>query len=206
MKLLRSFWVIAFLALVINVGMTMFLFVKSQQRLIEPILAAKKAQKTSENQGIDEHNIYWSFRTGEIENLADDLRHQKAVLTRREDELNAIESRIQVEKEEIRRLQEEFQQVHEAFSKRIVEVQQSELKNLKTLSNTYSSLTPQAAVAVFVEMDDDLSAKILSLMKPETVAAIFEEMANSGVKQGASAKRVAELSNRLRLQLIKKEK
>jgi len=206
MKFLRSFWVIAFLALTINVVMTLFLFTKYQEKLLVPLLTASAQKQSQAPKPVDDSTIYWSFRTGEIENLADDLRHQKSALARREHELKAIESRMLIEKDEIKRLQEEFQQVHEVFSARIIEVQQSELKNLKTLSNTYASLTPQAAVAVLVEMDDDLSAKILSMMKSEVVAAIFEEMATSGSQKGASPKRVADLSNRLRLQLVNKQK
>lgn len=208
MKFLRSFWVIAFLALTINVVMTLFLFTKYQEKLLVPFLAAPAQAQAHAPKPVDDSTVYWSFRTGEIENLADDLRHQKSALVRRELELKAIESRMLIEKDEIKRLQEEFQQVHEVFSARIIEVQQSELKNLKTLSNTYASLTPQAAVAILVEMDDDLSAKILSMMKPEVVAAIFEEMATAGAgsQKGASPKRVADLSNRLRLQLINKQK
>ena len=206
MKFLRSFWVIAFLALTINVLMTLFLFTKYQQKLLIPLLTEAEETEMDSAQPSEGGTIYWSFRTGEIENLADDLRHQKAALARREEELKAIEARMLIEKDEIKRLQEEFQQVHEAFSARIIEVQQSELKNLKTLSNTYASLTPQAAVAILIEMDDDLSAKILSMMKPEVVAAIFEEMATTGSQKGASPKRVADLSNRLRLQLINKQK
>ncbi len=202
MKFLRSFWFLGGLALIINLGMMGFFFMRYQQKLLEPSKPAVAKVGANEEEG----SIYWGFRTGEVENLAAELRQEKTAVERRERELQAIEARIRAEKEEVERLRAEVERLSDSFSEQIIVVQASELKNLKNLSNTYSSLNPQAAVDIFVEMDDALSAKILSMMKPEVVAAIFEEMAKSSGKKGASAKRAADLSERLRLQLIQKQK
>jgi len=77
------------------------------------------------------------------------------------------------------------------------------MKNLKSLSQTYSNLTPKAAVAIFTEMDDTTVVKILSLMKADVVGPIFEEMSKDKSEKNNQAQRAATLSERLRLMKAK---
>ncbi|HQF38133.1 MAG TPA: hypothetical protein PK322_03350, partial [Opitutaceae bacterium] len=74
-----------------------------------------------------------------------------------------------------------------------------ELKNLRSLAQTYSNLTPKAAVAIFAEMDDATVVKVLSLMKADAVGPIFEEMSKDKSEKNNQAQRAARLSERLRL-------
>ena len=74
-----------------------------------------------------------------------------------------------------------------------------EAKNLKSLAQTYTNLTPKAAVAIIKEMDDITVVKILSLMKADIVGPIFEEMAKSNDATNQLARRAAVLSEKLRL-------
>ena len=60
-------------------------------------------------------------------------------------------------------------------------------------------LTPKAAVTIFREMDDTMVVKLLALMKPDVVGAIFEEISKQSASDPALAKRAAQLSERLRL-------
>jgi flagellar motility protein MotE (MotC chaperone) len=81
----------------------------------------------------------------------------------------------------------------------LIEVTADESKNLRTLASTYTSLTPKAAVTILREMDDTTAVKILSLMKPDVVGPIFEEMARNAATDAPLARRAAQLSEKLRL-------
>jgi flagellar motility protein MotE (MotC chaperone) len=82
---------------------------------------------------------------------------------------------------------------------RVIEIAADESKNVRTLAQTYGALTPRAAVAIFREMDDATAVKILSVMKPDIVGPIFEEMSKTGGADAPLAKRAAQLSEKLRL-------
>jgi len=85
------------------------------------------------------------------------------------------------------------------MEQRITMISADESKNLRSLAQTYTNLTPKAAVSIFREMDDATAVKILSLMKPDVVGPIFEEMANNAYGDSSLARRAAILSDKLRL-------
>ena len=85
------------------------------------------------------------------------------------------------------------------IGERVIEINTDETKNLRGLAQTYTNLTPKAAVAIIREMDDVTVVKILSLMKPDIVAPIFEEMSKTPDKDGLLSRRAAVLSEKLRL-------
>lgn len=141
----------------------------------------------------------WDFWTPEVENLAKELTEQRGTLARREAELATREKRLVDEKGELEETRRKIESLRTEIASRLVEVQAQELRNLKTLANTYSKLSPSAAVAIFGEMDDLTVAKLLSMMKPETTTAILEEFSRNPDAAKTGVKRAAELSQRLRL-------
>jgi flagellar motility protein MotE (MotC chaperone) len=70
----------------------------------------------------------------------------------------------------------------------------SELKNLKTLVQTYSAMSPKSTVAIMLQMEDASAVKILALMKVDVVAGIFEEMGKQAAGDPLMAKRAAKLA------------
>jgi len=80
----------------------------------------------------------------------------------------------------------------------------AELKNLKTLVQTYSTMSPKACVAILREMEDATAVRILSLMKVDVVASLFEEMAKQGASDPQMAKRAAKLSEGVKNQRAQK--
>jgi flagellar motility protein MotE (MotC chaperone) len=70
----------------------------------------------------------------------------------------------------------------------------SEMKNLKTLVQTYSAMSPKSTVAIMLQMDDSSAVKILALMKVDVVAGIFEEMGKQAAGDPLMAKRAAKLA------------
>jgi flagellar motility protein MotE (MotC chaperone) len=70
----------------------------------------------------------------------------------------------------------------------------SEMKNLKTLVQTYSAMSPKSTVAIMLQMEDASAVKILALMKVDIVAGIFEEMGKQAAGDPLMAKRAAKLA------------
>jgi flagellar motility protein MotE (MotC chaperone) len=70
----------------------------------------------------------------------------------------------------------------------------SEMKNLKTLVQTYSAMSPKSTVAIMLQMEDSSAVKILALMKVDVVAGIFEEMGKQAAGDPLMAKRAAKLA------------
>ena len=69
-----------------------------------------------------------------------------------------------------------------------------ELKNLKTLVQTYSNMSPKSAVAIMLQMEDASAVKIFSMMKADVAAGIFEEMGKQAVSDPTMAKRAAKIA------------
>lgn len=141
----------------------------------------------------------WDFWTIEIDGLAAELKDEKARLRQQADALNQRSARLDSEQQELAKVRAEIEAMRAEINRKVIEITADEMKNLKTLAQTYSSLSPKGAVAIFREMDDTTAVKILSLMKSDVVGPIFEEMARTQGPDGPLARRAAILSEKLRL-------
>ena len=193
-KLATNPIVVLAIALLLGVSTGLGMFWKAAVPLIA---AAKVAQAKVAEEGKPE--APWGFWTIEIENLASELKDQKAVIKKREEELVQREERLNAERQELTKHRQQLEQLREDITGRITSIQSDELKNLKSLVATYSSLTPKATLTIFKEMDDTMVVKLLSLMKTDTVSPLFEEMSKQAATDPAMARRVAILSEKLRL-------
>ena len=108
-------------------------------------------------------------------------------------------ARLDAEEKELAKVRLEIEALRKQIADRVIEISADEVKNLRALSQTYTNLTPRAAVAIINEMDDNTAVKILSLMKAEVVGPIFEEMSKTAGTDGSMARRAALLSEKLRL-------
>lgn len=141
----------------------------------------------------------WDFWTIEIENLSNELREERVKLRRQAELLDQRAARIAAEEKEFAKVRADVEKLRREISDRITEISTDEAKNLRTLASTYATLTPKAAVAIIRELDDATAVKILSLMKPDVVGPIFEEMSKSATPDSPLARRAALLSEKLRL-------
>lgn len=140
----------------------------------------------------------WDFWTEEMKTLARELQEEKDALKKREDELARREARFAAERQELMKERKELQAMQADIAKRVTEISVDEVRNLKTLANTYSNLSPKALITIFKEMDDASVVKILALMKTDVVSPLFEEMTKQAQSDPALAKRIAQLSEKLR--------
>jgi len=141
----------------------------------------------------------WDFWTIEIDSLANELKGEKARLQKEAESLGLRTARLETERQELAKVRGELEQMRAEIGRKVIEISGDEMKNLKGLAQTYSNLTPRAAVAILKELDDLTAVKILALMKPDTVSPIFEEMSRTPGPDGTLATRAAALSEKLRL-------
>ena len=193
-KLASNPIVVLAIALLLGVGTGLGMFWKAAM----PLIAAAKAAKAKVAEA-SKPEAPWGFWTIEIENLASELKDQKAVVKKREEELAQREERLNAERQELAKQRQQLEALRDDITGRVVSIQSDEMKNLKSLVATYSNLTPKATLTIFKEMDDSMVVKLLSLMKTDIVSPLFEEMSKQAATDPAMGRRVATLSEKLRL-------
>lgn len=150
----------------------------------------------------------WNFNGDAVNQLISDLNSGREKLAAEEKNLVTLRAQLESEKAELGKLRGELEAMRAEIDERVLEIQEGELKNLKTLGQTYSAMNPGAAVAIFREMDENMVVKILAVMKVDRTGPILGEMSKVQDKPGeeSMAKRAARISDKLRLiKPIKKE-
>jgi flagellar motility protein MotE (MotC chaperone) len=182
------------LGLGLGVGTSLAIFWSASTRFVASATAVRAAEVAAK---LPEKP--WDFWTIEMENLANDLRDERVRIKQHEEQLIQREARLNAEQQELEKTRKQIEELRAAIDERLIEVTEGESTNLKKLALTYSTLTAKSAVAIFREMDDTTLVKLFSLMKPDSVGPIFEEMGKESATDAALAKRAALLSERLRL-------
>ena len=163
-----------------------------------PIVAAALVQRPKPVEA-DGKTKGWDFWTIEIENLSNELKAERTQLQKRSELLDQRETRVVAEEKELGKVRADVERLRREIAEKVIEVSTDEAKNIRSLAQTYTSLPPKAVVAIFKEMDDKTTIKILSVMKPDVVGPIFDEMSRSTGAEGSLARRAAMLSEKLLL-------
>lgn len=192
-KLLFSPLPVAVVALLVGIGIGLGWFLHASDALLLRVAADHAKAKVSERtQG-------WDFWTIEIDNLAAELKDEKARLKKQSEQMDLRAARMAAEQQELEKLRTDVESIRKEIADKVIEINADEMKNIRTLAQTYANLTPKAAVAIIREMDDVTVVKIFSLMKPDIVAPVFEEMSRTASPDGLLARRAAILSEKIRL-------
>jgi len=164
----------------------------------EPEVPPPSIEDILENKTRD---IDWYLKTTELDRFVEELNERRKAIEIKELSLRNLEARIATEKEELKSLKEEIERRHELLSQQIITVRANEAANLRVLAQSYSEMDPASTVRIFTHMENALVVKILSLMKPEIVAAVFGEMSKPGDRpeNQAMIRRAAVLTEQLRL-------
>lgn len=186
--------VVAGLGVALSVGLGVALSWRALSTVVAHVAAtpAEEAKSELKRKG-------WDFWTIEMDNLSNELKEERNRLRKQAEMLDQRAARLTAEEKEFAKLRADVEALRREIGEKVVEVTADEAKNIRALSLTYAALTPRGAVAIFKEMDDATAVKILSLMKPDTVGPIFEEMSRSGTAEAPLARRAAVLSEKLRL-------
>ena len=148
----------------------------------------------------------WDFWTIEIDNLSNELKGERARLRKESELLDQRAARVTAAEKELGTVRADVELLRKEISDKVIEIKADEAKNLRSLAQTYTTLSPRAAAVIFRELDDNTAVKILSLMKADIVGPIFEEMSKSVSADGVPlARRAALLSERLRLMKAAKQ-
>jgi flagellar motility protein MotE (MotC chaperone) len=185
---------IAAFAIVAGSATGLLWFWQAGNAIVDQMIAARPV--IAEVEGKDQG---WDFWTIEIDGLSSELKEERARLRQQAEALNQRAARLSSEQQELAKVRADIEAMRAEINRKVIEITADETKNLRTLSQTYSSLSPKGAVAILREMDDTTAVKILSLMKSDIVGPIFEEMAKTPGPDGSLAKRAALLSEKLRL-------
>ncbi len=192
-KIIHNPAIIAALAVILGVTAGIVPLWRAGDRLVtQAMLTHVQKAKAGKVQG-------WDFWTIEVDNLASELKDEKARLKKQSELLDQRAARIAGEQQELDKVRTNIEGMRKEIAEKVIEIQADESKNLRALSQTYAALTPKAAVAIIREMDDMTVVKILSLMKPDVVAPIFEEMSKTSDREGLLSRRAAVISEKLRL-------
>lgn len=142
----------------------------------------------------------WNFHNPELDQIMEELQKNQESLAAREQKLNELEQRLQSERKEIQTVLQTVQRLRKDFDADLVRVREEETANLKKLAKVYAAMEPASAASVLKELTDEQVVKIMIFMKENETAPILEKMARSGQ---ADAKRVAMISERLRLAIFR---
>jgi flagellar motility protein MotE (MotC chaperone) len=168
-------------------------------RSAEPILAQAAAAQEAEKPPEPARQKGWDFWTIDIENLATELRGERAKLKAEAEHVAQRSAQIATEQQQLNTLRTQIENLQKEISNKVIQIRTDEKKNIRNLAMTYSNLSPRAAIALIRELDDITVVKILSQMKPDVVGPIFEEMSRITSPEDNLARRAAILSEKLRL-------
>lgn len=194
-KLLSSPLFISLCVLLSGAGAGVYWFWRASDLLVAQALAARQ-KEAPPDVGRDKG---WDFWTIEIENLASELRDERAHLRNEAEQIDQRKARLATEQQQLTALRSQIEQMQKEITERVVEIRADEKKNIRSLAQTYTSLTPRAAVALIHELDDVTVVKILSQMKPDVIGPIFEEMTRESTTDDNLSLRAATLSEKIRL-------
>lgn len=191
---LRNSAIGALVALLLSVGVGLSVLWRTLDSLV-----VRTIRLRAEQTNVERKKLGWDFWTVEIENLSSELKDDLAGIKQREEALSQREAQITREERELAQARADLDAIQKQISDRVIQMSSDEKLNLKKLAATYSILQPAAAVAIIRELDDNTAVKILSLMKPDEVAPIFDQMSKSAGADGSLARRAALLSDKIRL-------
>ena len=192
-KILHNPAIISVVAILAGAAAGLLPLWRASQQLVTQALSVRVVKSNHlKDQG-------WDFWTIEVDSLASELKDEKARMAKLSEQLDLRAARLNAEQKELEKIRTSIEATRKEIGDRVIEISVDEQKNLRTLAQTYTNLTPRAAVAIIREMDDMTVVKILSLMKADVVAPIFEEMSKTTDRDGILARRAAILSEKIRL-------
>jgi flagellar motility protein MotE (MotC chaperone) len=200
MKLLTSPLLIILVATLLGVGLSSYIVLK---RI--PEYAAMAAAMRPKPKVIPSHLPDRPPPVDVTSKAVSELKLAKDQLAVREAALIEQQKRMESERLELERTRSDIDLMRKQVESYLTEAKGlnvkaraedavSEMKNLKTLVQTYSAMSPKSTVAIMLQMEDSSAVKILALMKVDVVAGIFEEMGKQAAGDPLMAKRAAKLA------------
>ena len=191
--MLQSKWMVLLMGAVLYLATTVLVW--------KPLPAAPPPSTDEGHAKFTPKGPSWDFSNPEIDQIVEELKKEKATLADREGKLNELATRLQAERMELNQVTQTVHRLQRDFDATVLRVQDEETANLKKLAKLYAAMEPASAALVMKELDEPAIVKILLFMKDSEAAPILESLAKKGE---TDARRVASISERLRLAIFRK--
>ena len=142
----------------------------------------------------------WDFFNPEVDRLVKELAQEKKALAQREQQLNELSTRLEAERAEITTVTQAVHRMQQEFDRGVLRIREEETANLKKLAKVYATMSPEGAIPILKQMEDEQIVKFMVFMKDGETAPLLEGLARQGEPD---AKRAAAISERLRTVLYR---
>lgn len=140
-------------------------------------------------------NPSWRFRNPEFDQWVSQIKEERAALALREEQLKDWEMRLTAENREISTVTSTVTKLQKEFDQRVLQFKDQEAVNAKKQVKVIADMSPEGAAAMFNQISDDETTKLLFLMKSDVSGPILDAMSKQGPAQ---AKRAATITQRLK--------
>ena len=196
LKFLQSSWMAALVGAVLFLGTTAAIM--QSRTVLEARSQAPDAADAKKNP-----DLSWDIKNPEVDLLIAELKKEKETVAQREQQINELSARVDAERAELTQVMETVNKTQKEYEQTILRVRDEETANLKKLAKIYAAMTPEGAVVIVKQLQEDEIVKILIFMKESETAPILEAFAKAGDPE---AKRVAKISERLRVAMFRPPK
>ena len=203
MKFLTSSWMVILLGALTYLGTTAVLVIKAKDQIVPKPVVTTDVDDDGPKPVAVTRGPSWEFVNPDLDEMVAELKQQKQDMEAERKTLLELSQRIQTERQELIQITQQVHRIQKEIDQSIIRVRDDEGVNLKRLAKTYSGMTPEGAAIVMKGLDDVSLVKVLLYMKETEAAPILEGI---GRKGEADAKRMALISERLRLAQMNRTK
>jgi len=168
-------------------GTTAALLKPSQLPVIET------AAPATDSMHIVSNEPSWKFRNPEMDQWIEEIKHEKAALSLREQQLKELETRLNAERQELTVVTQAVSQMQNDFDKNVIRLNAQDADNLKRQAKLLSSMSPEGAAATLDQMSDDDVVRILFTMKADDASLALDTLSKLGKPQAKRAATIIEL-------------
>jgi len=188
---LTSSWVVALVGCLIYLATTALLIRPAQFAGVRSVLAAA-------NKLTPDNDPSWKFKNPEFDQWVAELKMEKSDLDTREQQLQALQTRLDAERQEFSTATQTVYQLQAEFDRNVVRLKSQEITNLKQQAKVIAAMSPEGAASMIAQMADDAVVRLLAVMKPDEASLLLDALSKQGV---GGAKHAALIAGRLRMVL-----
>lgn len=182
-----------------NLWLAQFVVVKQNQirKMLEEqrLKQEKKLKEKAEKEKVK----LWDKQVKDFTGLLAHLEEAKQEQNLRKKQLDDLELQLKNEREALNVLKQSIEILQAEFEKRVITVEEAEIKNLKILAESYSNMTPESVAKIFAESEESSIIKIMHFLAPETLGAILQVMSKDIAKDKENGAKINHLLECFRL-------
>jgi flagellar motility protein MotE (MotC chaperone) len=138
----------------------------------------------------------WRFRNPEMDQWIEEIKREKDALNVREQQLDELQKRLEAERQEILAVTQTVHQLQTEFDNNVVRIKDQEADNVRRQAKMISTMSPEGAAAMILEMPDEEVVRLLFMMKTDEASLILDTLSKQGKAQAKRAATVTEMLRR----------